>query len=262
MSDKNFMALIVVIVVAVVGSIIIFGSSEGGGNFVGDPLQVATGEVNEDGESQRADHVFGSDDARVTLIEYGDLECPACAAFFPELKALENAYPDDLRVVFRHNPLTQLHPNAFAAHRAAVAAANQGKFWEMHDLMYERQPSWSVAQAGLDISAASEVFEGYAQALGLDMEQFKTDVASQETFDFIDSHLDSGQQLGVTGTPTIFINGEEVTERSFEELSALIDSILAGEPAATEQSADDQQPASSDETGDAVELTTSPAEEN
>ena len=228
MSDKSFIALIGLIVAVVVGSIILFGGgNDSAGNFIGDPLAVANGEANEAGEIQRADTVLGAEDAKVTLIEFGDFECPACSAFYTELKQLEAAYPDDVRVVFRHNPLTQLHPNAFAAHRAAVAADNQGKFWEMHDLLYQGQNSWSAQVSGLDISAAAKVFENYAQSLGLDLDKFKTDVESQETFDFIDSHLDAGQQLGVTGTPTIFVNGEQVTERSFEELSALVDSLIA-----------------------------------
>ena len=234
MSDKNFMALIVVIVVAIVGSILVFGggdTTEKG--FVGDPFVIADGTENDEGQTQRADHVKGSDTAQVTLFEYGDFECPACAAFFPQLQQLEQQYPDDLRVVFRHNPITSIHPNAFAAHRAAVAADNQGMFWEMHDLLYQRQQSWTAGQ-GIDLSTATDIFEQYAQDLGLDMDQYRADVESQETFDFIDSHLDAGSQLDVVGTPTLFLNGEEITERSAAEIGLLIDEILAGDTESTD----------------------------
>jgi len=255
MSDRNFMTLIVLIIVGVIGAVLVFGGeSSNNGTFFGEPLEVARGQADADGNVQRADHVKGGSDAKVTLIEYGDFECPACFAFFPELQQLEAAYPDDLEVVFRHNPLSSIHPNAFAAHRASVAADNQGMFWEMHDILYERQPAWSATQSGLDITGAATVFESYAEELGLDIEQFNADVASQATFDFIDSHLDSGSQLGVTGTPTIFINGEEVNERSFAELSAIVDSILAEENE-TEETPDNTE-ATEETSGDQAELET------
>lgn len=243
MNDKNFMILIGAIIVGVIGGLLLFGGeSSSSGTFIGDPLEVADGGTpNENGEIQRADHVKGPSDAEVLIIEYADFECPACAAFTPELQQIMDTYSEDVQVVFRHNPLTTLHPNAFAAHRAAVAASNQDAFWEMHDLLYERFISWSAQQSGLTVSQAAETFEGYATELGLDVEQFREDVASQATFDFIDSHLDSGRQLGVTGTPTVFINGEQVEERSFEELSAIIDQILessdSGEEGAAEADA-------------------------
>ncbi len=228
MNDKTFMAVIGVIIVAVIGAFFIFGGEDSGngGAFIGEPLEIATGVAEGDEAVQRADHVVGPVDAKVVLIEYADFECPACAGFWPQLKQIEAAFPDDLAVVYRHNPLSSLHPNAFAAHRAAVAAANQGMFWEMHDLLYQRQNEWAAATSGLTVSQAADRFEQYAQELSLNMEQFTADVESSETFDFIDSHLDSGNQLGVTGTPTLFLNGEEITERSAEELIGLIQDIL------------------------------------
>ena len=136
MSDKNFMALIAIIVVAVVGSFIAFGgNAESGQDWIGDPLQVATGVAEGEEEVQPADRVKGAANPTATIIEYGDFGCPACFGFHPQLQILEANYPDDLQIVYRHNPLTAIHPNAFAAHRASEAAANQGMFWEMHDLL-------------------------------------------------------------------------------------------------------------------------------
>ena len=229
MSDKNFMALIGIIIVAVVGFFVLFGSdTETGKSWIGDPLQVATGISEGEEEVQPADHVKGAADARATLIEYGDFACPACFGLAPQLEALLADYPDDLRIVYRHNPLS-FHLNAFAAHRASEAAGAQGLFWEMHDLLFENQPLWASAQSGLTVTEAAQTFEGYAQQLGLDMDQYRSDVESEATFDLISSHLDSGNQLGVTGTPTLFLNGEEITERSSAEIGSLIDAILAAD---------------------------------
>jgi len=99
----------------------------------------------------------------------------------------------------------------------------------MHDLLFENQPLWASAQSGLTVTEAAQTFEGYAQQLGLDMDQYRSDVESEATFDLISSHLDSGNQLGVTGTPTLFLNGEEITERSSAEIGSLIDAILAAD---------------------------------
>lgn len=229
MSDKKFMAVIAVLVIAVVGAILVFGGGSSNA-FVGDPLKVATGEkpadAKPDDKVQPADMVKGAGKKGVTIIEFGDFECPACYGFYLELDQVLKTYGDDIQFVFRHNPLTSLHPNAFAAHRASVAAANQGKFWEMYDLIYRGQPTWSRQQTGLTTAQAASIFVGYAEQLELDIAKFKTDVDSQETFNYIDSHLDSGRQLDVVGTPTLYINGELVSLRTFAELQQYIDDII------------------------------------
>jgi protein-disulfide isomerase len=228
MSDKKFVAIIVGVIVLFVGAIIMFGGSETKAGFIGDPLKLQTGEAQQDGSAvQPADRYQGPVDSKVTLIEYADFECPACYGLFPTLKQIEAEYGDKVLFIFRHNPLSALHPNAVAAHRAAEAAGKQDKFWEMHDLLYQNQPSWSRQQSGLSLTDAANVFEGYAQQLELDMDKYRADVASEETFAYIDSHLDSGLKLGVTGTPTLYLNGEEFAARSYEEIAAAIDEILA-----------------------------------
>ena len=257
MNDRTFMAVLGVILVAAIGAFVAFGGNSSTGNaFVGDPFELATGEASAEGEAvQRADHVIGPVDAKVTLIEYGDFACPACQAVFPQLKALEGEFAEDLRIIFRHNPLTQIHPNAFAAHRAAVAADNQGMFWEMHDLMYERQREWAASTSGFTVSQAADAFESYAEELGLDLEQFRSDVESDETFNFIDSHLDSGANLGVTGTPTLFLNGEEIAQRSFEELSVLVREILSEDQPAEGESAESTESTEATEADGSEEAT-------
>ncbi len=230
MSDKSFGVLIGVIIVAVIGAIVFLGGgSTNNSKWVGDPLAIATGEVDPakpDQTPMRADHLLGTGEAKVTLIEFADFECPACFQFFPILKQVESTYGDQIDVVFRDFPLTSLHPNTFAAHRAAEAASNQNKFWEMHDLLYQRQQSWSRANSGKTTPEAAKTFEQFAVELKLDMPKYLEDVASQETFDIINTQINSGNQLGVTGTPTIYINGEEVHIRTLSDLTSKIDSLL------------------------------------
>jgi protein-disulfide isomerase len=157
-------------------------------------------------EGDSADHVFGNKDAKVVLIEYGDFQCPGCGAAYPQLKTLSETYKDQVAFVFRNFPLTTIHPNALAAATAAGAAAKQGKFWEMHDLLYESQKSWenlSVAQRG-------DAFIGYAKQLGLNVDTFKQDMSSQSVANKISSDRSLGARVKVDSTPTLFLNGTKV----------------------------------------------------
>lgn len=194
-------------------------------------------------EVQATDHVSGAEDAAVTLIEYADFSCPACAGLFPILEAAKVEFGDDFRVVFRHFPLTSIHPNANAAHRAAEAAGNQGMFFEMHDLLYERQASWAAAQSGLSTTQAIDLFASYAEELGLDMDQYRTDVNGDEVFSVITSDQDSGNQLNISATPTLLINGEIIDNPPdaaafFDLIQAEIDAVN-GESGETENNADE-----------------------
>lgn len=217
--DRNFWLMLVGVVV-ILGGIFAFAggkSSEGNVKFEGNALEV-----------QADDHVKGEGTEGVTLIEYADFECPACAQFYTFLKQLETDYGDRIQIVFRHFPLTSIHQNATAAHRASIAAGNQGAFWEMHDTLYENQFRWARANSGLDVATASDAFESYAEQLNLDIEQFIADVAAEETFRTINEGIDSGAQLGVTGTPTLFLNGERLsTPASYDELRSAIDAAIA-----------------------------------
>lgn len=170
-----------------------------------------------------SEHIAGEGKKNVTLIEYGDLECPACKSYYPIAKQIKEDYKDDITFQFRHFPLVQLHPHAFQAARAAEAAGNQNKFFEMHDLMYENQESWSSS------SDVSPIFEGFAQSLGLDMNKFKADVISETTASIINADLKAGQALGVNSTPSFILNGKKLEEnpKSLEEFKKLIDEAIA-----------------------------------
>jgi protein-disulfide isomerase len=172
-------------------------------------------------------HAQGNPNAPITLEEFGDFECPPCGMLHPILKQLEAEYgPAKVRVIFREFPLVPTHAHALAAARSAEAAALQGKFWEMHDLIYERQKDWHEA---FDVR---QIFEGYAKQIGLDVEQFRRDIASEvvERRIFLDGKR--AHALGVTGTPTVFLNGREIPFESLEppKLKALINAELAAHP--------------------------------
>ncbi len=171
--------------------------------------------------------VLGSANAPVTLEEFGDFECPPCGVLHPILKQFEGEFgPTKLRIVFREFPLVPTHAYALAAARAAEAAGLQGKFWEMHDTLYENQKAWHGA---FDVRP---IFEGYATRIGLDVDQFRRDNSSEivERRIFLDGKR--GHALGVTGTPTVFLNGREVPFESLapDKLKALINSELAAHP--------------------------------
>jgi protein-disulfide isomerase len=162
------------------------------------------------------DWVKGAGEAEATLIEYGDFQCPACATYYPMVKQLLDEYPDTLRVVYRHFPLPS-HRNAYPAAQAAEAAGRQDKFWEMHDILFERQSEWS------NLSNPQDKFEEYAEELELDMEQFVTDYESEEAREKIDADLLSATQLGVNATPTFYLNGKKLAPvRSYQDFSSRV----------------------------------------
>lgn len=145
----------------------------------------------------------GPANARVHIEEFGDFQCPPCAAFHPMLEKLEKEFPKDLRVTFRNFPLPN-HQHALRAASAAEAAGLQGKFWEMHKLIYEHQTEWK------DQFDVRPVFEGYAQQIGLDIARFNRDLGGPTVQQRILQDQARAKSLGVGGTPTVFLNNREV----------------------------------------------------
>ena len=167
------------------------------------------------------DYIKGNPDASVTLVEYLDFECEACGAYFPVVQELAKAYPNDLKIVTRYFPLPS-HRNSMTAALAVEAAGRQGKYWEMHDLLFTEQKNWGEKPTPTPI-----VFEKYAEQLGLNMEQFKKDVASPEVKARVQRDFDAGEQLGNTGTPTFYLNGKKIQNpNGLEAFKALIDAEL------------------------------------
>jgi protein-disulfide isomerase len=148
-------------------------------------------------------HSLGADNATVTLEEFGDYQCPPCAGVSGALNEMEKEFRPNLKIVFRNFPLP-VHPHAQQAALVAEAAGLQGKFWEMHDLLYAQQSQWSVAPE------VDSLFNSYAGMVGLDLARFKKDLGSDEVRQRISSDQKRGLSAGVEKTPSIFVNGHMV----------------------------------------------------
>jgi protein-disulfide isomerase len=146
--------------------------------------------------SEDRDHVQGAPDAAVTLLEYGDYECPYCGAAYPIVKQIQEAMGDGLRFVFRNFPITTAHPHAEQAAEAAEAAAAQGRFWPMHDLLYENQQRLEA-----------EDLLAFAAQLGLDVDRFERELREHVHAARVREDFMSGVRSGVNGTPTFYVNG-------------------------------------------------------
>lgn len=161
-----------------------------------------------------ADHVKGSDAKEIIFVEYGDYQCPGCGGAHPYVNQVMEEYGDNVTFVFRNFPLTTIHPNARAAAAVAEAAGLQGKFWEMHDILYERQGDWE----NLEASKRGDIFNGYAQELNLDIEKFNTDVAGSQAAKKINFDLALGKKVDVSATPTFFVNGEKLDDTTSSKI--------------------------------------------
>jgi protein-disulfide isomerase len=168
--------------------------------------------------SPARDHIWGPPTAPVTLVEYGDYECPYCAAAHGIVRATQTSLGDELRFVFRHFPMTTVHPHAQPAAEAAEAAGAQGKFWQMHDLLYENQEQ-------LD----APYLLGYAKALGLDVARLSGDLVTHVHAPKVREDFMSGVRSGVNGTPTFYINGVR-HDGSWDAVS-LLDALRSAAPA-------------------------------
>lgn len=168
-------------------------------------------------------HERGPENATVTLEEFGDFECPACAKFYPIWKSLEPKYGKRVRVTFRHFPLALQHKRALSAAYAAEAAGMQGKFWEMHDKLFENRETWAKAS---DMEAE---FLTYASDLKLDVARFKQDKNSDEVRHRVNQDFQRGRSLKIKATPTLILNGKEVPYRELktvQEFQKILDEAL------------------------------------
>ncbi len=191
--DKRFLGILGAIVVIFIA---IFAISQNSNNN--------SSNSNGSGSSSKAtNHVEGNGKSGVTLVEYGDYECPICENYYLPLKQAAAQYNDQIHFQFRNLPLTAIHPNAFASARAAEAAALQGKFWQMHDKLYENQNAWVSSSSPID------QFSQYAQQIGLDVNKFKTDYSSNQVNDAINADLAAFKKTGQDqATPTFFLDGK------------------------------------------------------
>jgi protein-disulfide isomerase len=204
---RNTWIIFTVIVLALFGGLVYLSS--------GDKVDVA--EIDQtkvqpatEASGNIAEHTFGNADSKVILTEYADYQCPGCKSAAQPIQLITEKYKDQLGFVFRAFPLTSIHPNAIAAAATAEVAGFEGKYWEMHDLLYENQESWSSASA----TERTDLFASYAKQLGIDEADFKSTL--EERKEDINKKIDFDQALGrksgVDGTPTFFLNGEKVDQ--------------------------------------------------
>jgi protein-disulfide isomerase len=203
---KILLGIIGFIVAGMVGLFVVF--NQGGTSTTADVGKL----VREDSQKKGS----GS----VTMVEFGDYQCPSCAAVDPTIQRLLAEYPDKLTFVFRNFPLEAIHKNAQVAAKYAEASAKQNKFWEMHDQIYARQSEWS------ELGDPTDRFLDYAKSLGMNTDQLKKDATSTEISKLISRDIEDGNALGVTGTPTFFINGKQIANNNYDSLKAAIEEAL------------------------------------
>lgn len=162
---------------------------------------------------------IATDSARLTIVEFGDYQCPACAAAHPSIKKALGDFPGQVNFVFRHFPLAQ-HKNAELAAASVEAAKLQGKLWEMHDKLYESQNEWEE-------SDALDLFKKYASGMGIDTDKFVVDISSDSVKQKVKNDLADGLSLGINSTPTFYFNGELYKKGiSYEDFRSEIESRL------------------------------------
>lgn len=185
--DRRFLIIMLTIVLAFIGIFVFSGNGEPGqGEDIGQPTN----------------HIKGNDSKGLRLLVYGDFQCNHCADFVAIETQVMEKYLDEISYQFRHFPLG--YPHSYSAARAAEAAGKQGKFFEMHDLIYSTQAQWT------NLSETQNVFEQFAQQIGLDIEKYKLDFAAAESNSSINADRKLGNEAGVSGTPTYFLNDEKI----------------------------------------------------
>ena len=148
-------------------------------------------------------NTVGSPTAKVTVVEFADFQCPACGAFYPGVKKILSDYKGKIFYVYRNFPLS-IHKNAMKAAGAAESAGSQGKFWVMHDKLFENQQNWS------EVDDPTSIFEDYAKSLKLNEEKFKKDLSSDAFLSVVQKDMRDGGKAGVNATPSVYINGKKV----------------------------------------------------
>ena len=204
--NKFLIGTATITLILIIGGVIFFSKNQ-------PPPENSSQDIDQNTVLAGATHTIGNQNAPLNVVEFGDFQCPACAQAEPILKKILSQNREKIYFTFRHYPLT-FHKNARIAAQAAEAASIQGKFWEMHDLIYQNQKEWS------DSTGAEEIFERYAEDIGLDKSKFKDDI--DKTTAIINDDYALGNKVGVQSTPTFYINGKKysgvVSEVTFQQL--------------------------------------------
>lgn len=200
-------------VVVLVGALVAMWAANKGGNI---PSPVGTAKDEATISVATGDNIIGAQNAKVTIVEFSDFQCPACRSYAPLLEAIVAQFPNDVRLVYKHFPLKSIHFRAMAAAQASEAAALQGKFWEMNKILFENQETWSKERD-------TKSFEMYATQIGLDVSKFKADYDREDIKNKINDQLKSGIDINVNSTPTMYVNNKKINNpQSFDEFKKLI----------------------------------------
>jgi protein-disulfide isomerase len=165
--------------------------------------------------------VKGPAEAKVTIVEFSDFQCPYCRELVPYINQVTAKYPNDVRVIYRHFPLVQLHPYANLAAQFAEVAVSENKFWEMHDRLYEQQTTWAKAP---NEQAANDLFTSYAENLGIDKQIVTERIQSDSIKQAIAQDLSLGTQIGVDSTPSVYVNGQKLPAP--QQLMSTVEELL------------------------------------
>lgn len=197
---------LIAIIILILGGLVGLGALTGGDD--------STVVSNNSSTGTGSNHSQGTSEKGVTFTEALDFECPACASFHPIVTQIKEEYKD--RVVFeaKHFPITGIHPNALAAHRAAEAASYQGKFWELHDILFEQRDLWISTTTDDPVPQ----LDSFAEQLELDMDKFRADFISSEVNAIVNADRDAMKELGAEGTPSFFLNGTRVLNNEIDTL--------------------------------------------
>lgn len=204
-------AITILFVAAVVW--FVFFNSNSNNSVINDPALVGNGQAK------------GNPEAKVTVVEFSDFQCPACGTAFPATQQVFEQYKDRIRFVYRHFPLTGLHPFAISAAEASECASDQQQFWEMHDALFQQQSNWTATQS---LDQAKQNIRAIAQQLGLTMQSFDQCLSSRQKLSKVQEDMDAAIRFSVNSTPTFFINGKKVTGAiPVEQFSQEIEAALA-----------------------------------
>lgn len=204
MSKKSWIIFVAIIVILLTGLVVWSRNSSPKVNVKDIDSSVILSASSASGDI--ADQVQGDATSRVVFIEYGDYQCPGCGTLTPRLEKIVEEYKDRIAFVFRNFPLTDIHPNAKVAAAAAEAAGLQGKFWEAHTKIYSEQSSWE----SLGIEERTSYFKNLAQSLGLNQDQFVSDMGSDRISKKLNFDKQIGIAAGVDATPTLYIGNEKI----------------------------------------------------
>lgn len=223
--DKGFIIGILVTTVLIVGGVFYFTKDAGkpapSATPISKDILIPANEI-KTGGIVNGEYIAASDSAKLTLVEFGDYECPACEQYHPLVKKILTDYAGKITFVFRNYPLSQ-HKNAQISAQAAEATGLQNKYWQMHDKIFESSTEWNGS------SNAKDIFIGYAEKLGLDVNKFKTDIDSSAIKDKIKADVTDGNLIRLSATPTYYLNGIKLESlpANYADLKSLFDTELA-----------------------------------